>query len=324
MTGPGEPCDQRLARFAEKACQSRQTIAITLEEAYALVLALEGALVSARGLESHDAFRLALGDLRLACSQCGEFDDQAKEIILLGGKGGVIDRVKSVVFGGPNAAALGQGRCPRCNGTQGTATFDPSPSGVVELRRAVAAANVPRIREILARGVDVDERDPVDGATSLTYAAEKGLEGVVEFLLQVGASPNAYSKETDATPLICAAMHGHAGCVRLLLGAGADVNVRESNNLAALHYAAVKGHADVVAALLAAGADPEVKPTPDGWTPLFYAIEKGHEAVVSALLKGGASPNTPNKDGISPVLYAATKGRRDNIRQLLRQAGARS
>lgn len=320
----GKSRDQRFADFAERACQSQQEITVKLSEVYPLVLAIESALMKTQGLESREAFNKASNDVRLTCPKCGEYNNDAKDVVLLGGQGGAFEQMQGVTFGGPTIAALGQGRCPGCKGTKAIASFDPNPSGVAELRRAVADRNLSRIREILNNGVDVNETHPMDGSTSLTYAAEKGFADVAELLLETGASPNKYREGADAIPLVLAAMNDHIEVVRLLLDAGADANVRESNNLTALHFAAVEGHVDVVKALLAAGANPEAKPTDDGWTPLFYAIEKGQEEVVDALLRGGADPNSSNKDGISPLLYAATKGRADNIQQLLREAGGKS
>lgn len=319
--GFGKSRDVRFAEFAEKACRSRQSIMIGLREAYPLSLAIRDALMKAKGLDSGAAFKKASGELRLACSKCGEYNDQAKDATLMGGEGGALDQMKGVMFGGPTVAALGQGRCPGCQGTKVTATFDPNPPGGPELRRAVVESNLGRIDELLARGTDVDAIHPDDGGTSLAYASEAGLTPVVEHLLKAGAKPNQHAKGADVIPLILASAHGYTAIVRLLLIAGATPDARESNNLTALHFAAVGGHAEVVAALLAAGADPEARPEAEGWTPLFYAIEKGHERAVAALLAGGANPNNPNKDGISPLLYAATKSRQDGIPQLLRQAG---
>jgi ankyrin repeat protein len=51
-----------------------------------------------------------------------------------------------------------------------------------------------------------------------------------------------------------AAKRRHEVVIQLLLAAGADVNVKDSNSVTALHEAAEKGHEAVIKLLLAAGA----------------------------------------------------------------------
>ena len=115
---------ERFAAFAESVCNSRQTITIELKDAWQLVLAVEEALTRVKGLDSHKAFQTACEDIILACPNCGEYNDSARNQVLLGGRGGAIDQMKVVIYGGPNVAALGQGRCPGCNGTKVMATFE--------------------------------------------------------------------------------------------------------------------------------------------------------------------------------------------------------
>jgi len=122
--------EKSFADFANKACESRQTIRIKLKEAYPLVLALEKAVIAEKGIESREAFRRTSDNIILACPRCGEYNDEARDIALLAGEGGAFEQMAGVKFGGPTVASLGQGRCPGCSGKEVDATFDPQIAGV--------------------------------------------------------------------------------------------------------------------------------------------------------------------------------------------------
>ncbi|MBN1886000.1 MAG: hypothetical protein JW876_10830 [Candidatus Krumholzibacteriota bacterium] len=122
--------DRSFSEFSRKAVLGRQSITLRLGDVHALVLVLEEALVANRGLERTEAFRRARDGISIACPNCGEYNDQAKGIVLLSGEGGALSQAKQVAYGGPNAAALGEGRCPGCGGETVTATFDPVAAGV--------------------------------------------------------------------------------------------------------------------------------------------------------------------------------------------------
>lgn len=91
------------------------------------MLAIEKALLHKHpDLDSHFARRLASEGVVLTCPTCGEYNDQARDIVLLAGVGGAFEQAAGVTFGGPIAASLGQGHCPGCNGTRVRVTFDSS------------------------------------------------------------------------------------------------------------------------------------------------------------------------------------------------------
>ena len=60
-------------------------------------------------LDSGEAFSHANAGISLACPVCGELSHDAVSLLYLAGS----DMFHSVVYGGPNTAALSQGRCPR-------------------------------------------------------------------------------------------------------------------------------------------------------------------------------------------------------------------
>jgi hypothetical protein len=125
LFGFGKSRETILAEFAKKACASRQTISILLKETYLLALALENALAAENGLEPRDTFQESRTGLALACPKCGEYNDQARDAVLLGGAGHADARLKGTEPGGLTLTTLNQGRCPGCHGERVEATFGP-------------------------------------------------------------------------------------------------------------------------------------------------------------------------------------------------------
>lgn len=99
----------------------------------------------------------------------------------------------------------------------------------------------------------VDSRDGDEGNTPLMWAAGGGHVGVMQQLLNAGASPTA-SNEDGLTPLMHAAMAGSAASLQLLVKAGAPLENTDKQMHTALSWAAEEGHTGAVQALLAAGA----------------------------------------------------------------------
>jgi len=137
--------------------------------------------------------------------------------------------------------------------------------------------------------------DSLNGAT-LLYAASKGREKIVSFLLSCGADPNSADK-LGATPLHRASGPGHSGVVRLLLGEDSLV----------VDWAVSRGHTDLASWLLERNKDVDAEDEA-GWTPLIIASSAGHEMIVRMLIEAGAGVNRTTKEGRSALLYAASKG----------------
>ncbi|MDC0065854.1 ankyrin repeat domain-containing protein [Verrucomicrobia bacterium] len=77
----------------------------------------------------------------------------------------------------------------------GCATIQsPEPLSVkapaISIRQAAWDGNIKAVKQHLAAGVDVDEKD-LYGETSLHYAADKGHKEIVELLIANGADVNA-------------------------------------------------------------------------------------------------------------------------------------
>ena len=99
---------------------------------------------------------------------------------------------------------------------------------------------------------------------------------IVKLLIGWGIDVKAEIKRTQQTALFTATGCDVAPLVEILISAGLDVNKRDNNGLAPLHYAARKGLAEIIDMLLAAGADVNAQ---DSWG--FTAL---HEAALSGLV----------------------------------------
>jgi ankyrin repeat protein len=113
------------------------------------------------------------------------------------------------------------------------------------------------VRELLASGVDVDEKDH-KGCTALVFAASYGHQEVAKALLTAGAKVDEKARN-DITPLKFAVFMNHQEMVKLLLAAGARVDEKGKYGGTALLMAAKDGLQEIVKSLLAAGADLFIK-----------------------------------------------------------------
>jgi ankyrin repeat protein len=91
--------------------------------------------------------------------------------------------------------------------------------------------------------VDADHKTPREAA-----ARNRQVE-MIHLLLAKGAKVNVCDKD-GRTPLMFAAF-GHSEAVRALIQAGADVQVKGSEEMTALHWAATEGDRECVRELLA-------------------------------------------------------------------------
>ncbi|KAF8142802.1 ankyrin repeat-containing domain protein [Mycena galopus ATCC 62051] len=118
-------------------------------------------------------------------------------------------------------------------------------------RTATSAWSWDTTRFFLARGVDVREWDGYYG-TALQAASACGHEGVVEYLLEHGATVDASGHH--GTALQAAAHEGEERVVRLLVQRGADVN-QIGRHGTALHAASQMGHEQIAQWLIEQATD---------------------------------------------------------------------
>ena len=160
------------------------------------------------------------------------------------------------------------------------------------LMRAASEGKIDTVKSLLARGTDVDEREPRLGVTPLVLAAAGGHLAVVQVLLDAGARPNLPT-EANHTALNHAVVVDSLPIVQLLIERGADVNVVpaiDSNSSTALTIAARRGHAGITKALLEHGADVDIVDRNYEITAIAFATFSCHAAPIPVLLEYGADP----------------------------------
>lgn len=89
------------------------------------------------------------------------------------------------------------------------------------LREAARSGDLERVRDLLDGGVAPDAPNP-QGATALSYAAEKGRLAVVRLLVERGARVDARDRFFKSSPLDLALDGGHSSVATFLLEKGAE------------------------------------------------------------------------------------------------------
>jgi ankyrin repeat protein len=190
------------------------------------------------------------------------------------------------------------------------------------LYRAVLAGDLPAVRQQLAQGADVNDRNDDNRWTVLMAAiAERVPEIAAELLASPAIEVNARA-ERDLTALHVAAERGDARAVELLLGHdGIDVNAKDNLGRTALIIAAFDGDRAVVERLLAR-PDLEVNAVDrDRQTALAWAALGGDAGVVRTLLADArTNAGITNRPDGRTALDIATAAGNDAAAHLLRDA----
>ncbi len=195
---------------------------------------------------------------------------------------------------------------------------DPPPIGSGNL------TSLQFVRELVARGADVNGRlqtagvrPPhtasqleMEGATAFLMAADRADVPLMQLLLELGADP-LLPNVARSTPLMAAAGLGtqapeeEAGsepeardAVQLLLALGADIDAVDATGNTAMHGAAYGSFPTVVQLLADNGADIHIWSRPDvnGRTPLFIA--EGYRG-------GLPRPSRPTMEAIKTLMLGA-------------------
>jgi truncated hemoglobin YjbI len=157
------------------------------------------------------------------------------------------------------------------------------------------------------------------GRTLLQEAAAAGNLAMAEFLLSIGADPNARDN-SGHTPLYSVAnecgVAGGGNVVRTLVRGGADVNADDGvKHCTPLHMAARRGNLEIAEALLDCGGSIDARDS-IGDTPLRRAVNCNKVGLASLLLARGADVQSTGSKGTTPFLAA----RSDAMKKLLQGA----
>jgi ankyrin repeat protein len=187
----------------------------------------------------------------------------------------------------------------------------------IELIKVAASADMPRLRQLIKDGAQVNAADAW-GNTALLASARAGEVDSARWLLRSGA--NIEGRGGDMTPLAAAALRGHTHMVQLLVRAGADVNAVGLNEQTPLMNAVKLNRLEAARALLKAGAYTRVTDRV-GDNLLVVAITENYPEMLSLLLELGAYPDLVDGNGLAPLYWAELLNRPEMAKRLL-TAGA--
>jgi cytohesin len=181
-----------------------------------------------------------------------------------------------------------------------------------DLVQSAIQGDLGKIKDLLARGADVNARDS-QGYTALHMAAGRRDKEAVEFLISRGAIVGAVDNLWKNTPLHMAAAFGKRETAELLIASGADINAKMITGRTPLHQAAERGHQEVVSLLIARAADINAKDR-SGFTPLDLALDGGFDNVVNSLRQVGGQPGDPLR---LTIIDAVKAGNCSRVKELL-------
>lgn len=195
------------------------------------------------------------------------------------------------------------------------------PGALVE---AASRGDEAAVRDLLARGADVNERG-ASGRTAVTAAVYAGSDGTVRLLVDAGADVDLQD-DTRANAFLALGETGDVAMLDDVMRGNPDVTLTNRFGGVALIPAADRGHVEMVRALLERTTVDVDHVNDLGWTALLEAVILGdggaaHQEIVELLLAAGADAELADRDGVTPLEHARRNGF-EAIERSLRAAGA--
>ena len=153
-----------------------------------------------------------------------------------------------------------------------------------------SAGRIPDIEmmeALLAKGADINAK--LDrGLTALHFSAMSGNLPAIKFLVERGVDLEIYDRGCYGTALhIAINLGGNPEVVKYLVKQGADINRPFSFDNTPLHLVSIKGYTDLARFLVEQGADVNAA-NEYRHTAIYYATKLGHRSTADALLALGA------------------------------------
>jgi ankyrin repeat protein len=155
---------------------------------------------------------------------------------------------------------------------------------VTQALKFAASGDLNSLQNSFGRGLDINTKDPIFGATALHNAASQGHLHVVDWLLSAGADVSVQDTY-GSTPLIWAAYQGQSKVVERLLSAQANINHINQAGATALVSGIQSGKMDVVKTLLNKGAQKDLHGV-NGMSPV-KAAKASNQLEILQLIQSG-------------------------------------
>ena len=114
-----------------------------------------------------------------------------------------------------------------------------------EIHKAAYNGDIAKVRELLKRGVNPDERDSFGGTALQAAMFQKNME-IVKLLLEHGFDVNAIGPQNGYTPFHDAVWADNLEAVKILLDKGARTNIRGKDGLTPCAKAKREGKKEIV------------------------------------------------------------------------------
>lgn len=144
------------------------------------------------------------------------------------------------------------------------------------------------VEQFLAKGKDLNERDPI-GWTPLLHAVANGYPKIVKLLLERGSNPDI-SNLKKITPLMYAARYGNLEITKMLLDFGATLDLEDIYGETALVVAVRTDQESLVKLFISKGAKIDTRSKLKNQSPLDLAHQLGYGKIARLLRKQRTKP----------------------------------